>query len=374
VLAGALVAIGALVALRRPAWRGGTALVLTLAVLALLVVPATLLQIGLRDATEPWFHTNDSTYQIEIAGDLVLDWDNPYGHDYSDTGLERFYSRDGTVSEETLEMQVALRHFAYFPGTPLVSAAWRLLPSPFDDFRLLVMLATLAIVLAFLVFDAPLTAALAAGAAVAASPLAVRGSWFGTADAPSVLLLVLAFALVTRSRYAAAGAALGGAILLKQFALLAIPFLVVMLLIRRAGRPTIVRSGAMALGVVVAGTLPFLVADAGALWRDTIAYGANTYRIVGYGLSGLLVKAGLVERAGSYPFLLLALLVWLPVTAWLLREQLRARALWLGATGLAVSSFTLFFVSRVFQTSYLLWPLAAIGVAVVLKAAEERYR
>ena len=42
--------------------------------------------------------------------------------------------------------------------------------------------------------------------------------------------------------------------------------------------------------MLLAGALPFLIADPGALWDDTIAYGAGTYRIVGYGLSALLVR------------------------------------------------------------------------------------
>ena len=39
--------------------------------------------------------------------------------------------------------------------------------------------------------------------------------------------------------------------------------------------------------VLVAGFLPFLLADAQALWEDTIRYGAGTYRILGYGLSSI---------------------------------------------------------------------------------------
>jgi uncharacterized membrane protein len=224
--------------------------------------------------------------------------------------------------------------------------------------------------LAFLAFDAPLVARLAAGAAVAANPLAIRAAWFGTADAPSLLLLVLSFALVTRSSYVAAGAALGGAILLKQFALVALPFVAAMIWSRTADRRTLMRSGTAALGVVVAGALPFLAADPEALWRDTVAYGATTYRVIGYGLSGLLVEMGVVERTGSYPFVWIALLTWLPATLWLLRAQLRARAPWLGAAGFAASMFLLLVVSRVFQTSYLIWPLVGIAMAVVLRAAE----
>jgi uncharacterized membrane protein len=372
VCAGVLVLAGALVALRRPRWRVDVALLVALAVAVLLLVPAVLLQAGLRDASAPWFHVNDSTYQIELAGSLVRDGENPYGHDYSTSGLERFYSFDGTVAPGTVETQVALRHFAYFPGSALVAAAWGVLPAPVDDYRFVVLLAALLCLPAFLLFDAPPTAALAAGAAVAANPLAIRAAWFGTADMPSVLLLVLAFALVSRSRYVAAGAVLGGAVLLKQFALVALPFLALGVWIRCRDRRVLLRAGAVALGVFALGALPFLVADPGALWRDTISYGATTYRIVGYGLSGLLVKAGVVERTGSYPFVWLALLVWLPVTAWLVREQARSRTAWVGAAGFAASMFTLLFVSRVFQTSYLIWPLTGIGIAVVLRAGERR--
>jgi uncharacterized membrane protein len=329
-----------------------------------------LLQAGLRDATAPWFHTNDSTYQIELAGALVRSGENPYGHDYRGSGLERFYSRDGSVAPETLESQVALRHFAYFPGTALLAAAWGVLPSPFDDYRFLVLLATILCLPAFLAFEAPLTVALAAGAALAANPVAIRAAWFGTADAPSVLLLVLAFALATRSRYVWAGAALGGAVLLKQFALVALPFVAVLVWRRSGDRRTLLPAGVAALAVFALGTLPFLVADPAALWRDTVSYGASTYRIIGYGLSGLLVKAGVVERTGSYPFVVLAALVWLPVTVWLLRAQARARAAWVGAAGFAASMYALLFVSRVFQTSYLIWPLAGIAIAVTLWAAE----
>ena len=114
------------------------------------MAPSTLLQIGLRDSTAPWFFTNDSTYQIELGGELLLDLDNPYGHDYRESGLERFYTRDGSVSERVREREVALEHFAYFPGAAVSAAVWRLLPDPFDDYRLLVLLATLAMLPAVL--------------------------------------------------------------------------------------------------------------------------------------------------------------------------------------------------------------------------------
>jgi hypothetical protein len=368
VLAGLVVALSAAVVLwvrvvpRRLVWLACAAVIL------LLVVPATLLQVALRDATHPWYHVNDSTYQIDLAGDLVLDGDNPYGYDYRGTGLERWYP---AVDADEDVPRVALDHFAYFPGTALTAAAWRVLPAPFDDYRIFVLLCTLALFAAALLFDAPLSWKLAAGAALAANPLATRAAWFGTADAPSVLLTVLAFALVARSRYLLAAASLGGAVLLKQFALVAVPFLAVAMLSRAVPRPMLYRAGAVFALVVIAGILPFAIAGPGALWEDTIAYGAQTYRIIGYGLAGILVETGVLDdRFGSYPFLPLAILVWLPLTALLAWTQWRQRRLWVGAAGFASSIFVLFYLGRVFQNSYLIWPLSALLVAFVLASAE----
>ncbi len=132
-------------------------------------MPATLLQVGLRDATAPWYHVNDSTYQIDLAGELVLDGETPYGHDYRGSGLERWYP---AVDADEDVPRVALDHFAYFPGTASTAAAWRLVPSPYDDYRIFVLLCTLALFAAALLFDAPLPWKLAAGAALAANPLA----------------------------------------------------------------------------------------------------------------------------------------------------------------------------------------------------------
>ena len=186
-----------LLARRPPALPRWTGIALVLTVGLLLMAPSTLLQLGLRDATAPWFFTNDSTYQAELGGDLVLHLDNPYGHDYRESGLERFYTRDGSVSERVREKEVALEHFAYFPGAVITAAAWDLLPKPFDDYRLLVLFATLALLPAALLFRGPLEWRLVLGAVLVCNPIAVRSAWFGQNDAPSLLLLVLAFALVT---------------------------------------------------------------------------------------------------------------------------------------------------------------------------------
>jgi hypothetical protein len=363
-LAGLVVALAGAAVWWRPLWPAAAGIALAGLVVAALLLPATFLQVGLRDATDPWYHVNDSTYQIELAGDLVLDGDNPYGHDYDGSGLERFYP---AVDADPDLPQVALDHFAYFPGTALSAAAWRLLPRPLDDYRLFVLLATLGLFVAALLFPAPLTWKLPAAAVLAANPLAVRGSWFGTADAPALLSLVLAFLLLVRGRLLWAAAALAVAVSLKQFALVAVPFMAVMLLTRGTARRELWRAAGVFASVLFATALPFLIANPGALWDDTIAYGADTYRIVGYGLSALLLNLGaLDDRFGYYPFLPLAVLIWLPVTAWLLLAQRRSGVLWTGAAGFAISITLLLWLSRVFQNSYLIWPVTAVVLASLL--------
>ena len=229
------------------------AVALVVVVGLMLLLPSTLLQMGLRESTEPWFFTNDSTYQIEVAGDLLLHGHNPYGHDYRGSGLERFYTFDGTRSQRVLHREVALDHYAYFPGTVITAAAWRLLPAPFDDYRLFILLCTVASFFAALAFRAPLAWRLALGAVLLANPIAVRSAWFGQNDAPSMLLLVLAFALVTRRRWGWAAASLAGAVLLKQFAIVALPFIAVILIKQGATRPELRRAAAVFAGVVAVG-------------------------------------------------------------------------------------------------------------------------
>jgi hypothetical protein len=72
-----------------------------------------------------------------------------------------------------------------------------------------------------------------------------------------------------------------------------------------------------------------------------------------------------VDRTGSYPFTLIALLTWLPVTVGLLLAQRRDPAPWFAPAAFAASMFTLVFIARVFQTSYLIYPLAGLCIAAV---------
>jgi hypothetical protein len=374
-LAALALALVAAWALRRrgdwPAWTG-TALVVGVA-LALLL-PSTLLQIGLREATDPWFFTNDSTYQIELAGDAILDGESPYGHDYRFSGMERFYAFDGEASERIREREVPLVHYAYFPGTAITSAAWRaVVPTPFDDYRVFVLLATLGGFFAVMAFRGPLEWRLILGALVVANPIAVRSAWFGQNDAPALTLLILSFALASRGRWRWAAATIALAVLFKQFALIAVPFLALVLLKQGVARRELLRCAGVFSAVIAVACLPFVIADPVAFWEDTVEFGAGTYKIVGYGLSGLLVRAGILEdREGSYPFALIALLTWIPLTAWLLLQAHRAREIWVPAAAFSISILVLLFIGRTFNNYYLVWPLTGAITAAALAIWQQR--
>jgi hypothetical protein len=367
VIAGLLVAVAAVILAARPrAWPRWAAAGLTGLVVLLLTVPGVALQAGLRQATEPWFFTNDSTYQVELGGQAIRDGATPYGHDYRESGMERVYTLDGSATARARERQVALQHFAYFPGTPLTAAAWGLLPEPWSDYRFLVLLCTLAGGAAALLFRGPLAWRLALGALIAANPVAVRSGWFGQADAPALLLVILAFAAASRRRWVWCAIAIAGAVLLKQFALFAIPFLG-LLMWQRTERGGTARAALAFLVVLALGFLPFLIADAHALWEDTVTYGGSIYPIIGYGLAPLLLKLGVLHsNQDPWPFAIVAALSWLPATLLLLRAQARARTAWLAAAGFSASIFVLFFASRVFQETYVIWPLTGIAVAGLL--------
>jgi len=304
--------------------------------------------------------------------------------------MERFYSFDGTASDAVREREVSLKHYAYFPGTAVVGAVWRLLPAPLDDYRLFVALATLAGLAAALAFRAPLGWRLAVGALIAANPIAVRSTWFGQNDAPSITLMILAFALATRGRARWAAAALAGAVLLKQFAVVAIPFLAIMLLkgeersrgagpaSTATGSPGLARAelkratGVFAAVLALVG-LPFLIADPVAFYDDTVKFGAGTYKIVGYGLSGILVRGGLIaDRDGSYPFALFAVVLWLPITIWLGVVAHRAREQWVAPAGFAISILVLLYIGRTFNNYYLLWPMMGAAIAALVWAGERQ--
>ena len=125
----------------------------------------------------------------------------------------------------------------------------------------------------------------------------------------------------------------------------------------------------MFAAVILAGVLPFFLIDPVAFYEDTVKFGAGTYKVVGYGLSGILVRAGIVaDRDGAYPFALFALLMWLPLTSWLSVVAHRAREQWVAPAAYSISILVLLWIGRTFNNYYLLWPMMGAAVASLVWA------
>ena len=94
--------------------------------------------------------------------------------------------------------------------------------------------------------------------------------------------------------------------------------------------------------------------------------------IVGWGLSSTLLEAGIIDDPyDAYPFALLALLVWLPATAYLVWAQRRLGTAWAPGVAFALSILLLFYLARVFQAHYVVYGLAGLVVAVLAVGASE---
>ena len=310
-------------ALRRrdwPAW-GGTALAVFVA-LALLL-PSTLLQVGLRDATEPWFHTNDSTYQIEHRRGPAAGRREPLrrrlpllGH-----GALLHPRRHRSPSAcASARWPSSTTPTSPAPRSPAPSGGW--CPRPFDDYRMFVLLMTLAGFAAAMAFRAPLSWRLVLGRAGRGQPdRRALGVVRPERRALASPLMVLAFALATRGRCRWAAAALAGGGAAEA--------------VRGGGGPVpgaddaqagvpraeLKRCAGVFGGVVavVRAALPDrrpgrLLRRHGEVRRRHLQ--DRGLRAVGDADPG---RASSRTATGSYPFALIALLTWLPLTVWLLR-------------------------------------------------------
>ena len=101
-------------------------------------------------------------------------------------------------------------------------------------------------------------------------------------------------------------------------------------------------------------------------------YGAGTYRIVGYGLSALLLRAHVLARPERRLSLLPARSRRLASRHRLARPRAApgTASSGSGGAGFTGSVFVLLFVGRVFQISYLVYPLTGLALTGLIAVGE----
>jgi hypothetical protein len=158
---------------------------------------------------------------------------------------------------------------------------------------------------------------------------------------------------------------------LKPFAWVAVPFFLLVLLIRwradHSRRDVVVSLAALAL-VPAACILPFFLANPGAFWTDVVLYTsggvADAYPIAGYGFGDLLYTLHIItRRTDSFPFVIFQLaavvpVLWLSARAFLRRPTM---ARWMAGYACVLFAFTFF--ARFFNDNY-----AAVVITLLLCA------
>ncbi len=315
---------------------------------------------------------HDGLIQTEAAVDRLVRGHPIYGVDWSNTDVARY-------QWDLPETNPALHHYGYFPLVALAGVPWwlvsRALAIPFDYRVVLVGFLSLG-----LAGVAALPIAWGARFMVALAlfldPFTVAFLWAGRNDVSYIALVLVGLGLLGRGRPVLSCLAFGTAAALKPFAGLALPLVGMTLWLRWQGRPLRHhREALLSVSAFIAPILltagPFLLANAGAVWRDTVLYYnagiPDAYPISGYGLAELLLRLGILKtRYDAFPFVIPQLVVTLPML-WLGWRTLRRQptlGTWMAAY--VCQFFAFAFFSRLFNDNYLFVFLAVSACIVPL--------
>jgi hypothetical protein len=309
---------------------------------------------------------HDGLLQVESAIERLLGGQPIYGVDWSNTPMARL------PWDLTAGPNPALHHLAYFPLTVLVGVPFRLLTralgAPFDYRMVLIGFALLGL-LAIGTLPIAADRRFMVITAIFLSPLITLYLWAGRNDIEFLAVVLLSLALLSRGHAMQAALALGVAVALKPFALMAVPFLLLVLVIRWRARPSrrevVLSLAALALAPAVT-ILPFLLANPPAFWTDVVLYASggvrDAYPIAGYGFGEFLYEAHVIaHRSDSFPFGVFQLLAVVPVVWITGRAFLRRPTIgrWMGGYALALLAFTFF--ARFFNDNY-----AGVVITLVL--------
>jgi hypothetical protein len=346
-------------------WLEGRELVALLVAASLYGGPIIAAIARLHFVPSPVALIGDGALQTQQAGGLFLHGSDPYGADYAALGLGR------TPWAEPFP-NPALHHAVFWPGQFLLPLPLQALSQTvlhWWDQRVFLLLAGVAIwiVLRLLL---PGMAGRAAAGAFFLMPGHSLVAILGDNDLTMVAVLLAALLAAQRRQFLVMGLLLGLAVATKQHALLAAPFIVWWALARGASLPAVARSAVSGMAALTAVLLPFLLWNPHAFFQDTIVFvtggGAEAYPINGFGLSAMLLAAGVIHGSrDAFPFAPIEAVVGIALWAWAYvwirtRRQLPDVLIFSGLTALLV-----LFVSRYFHDTHLLLGLELMGAGFI---------
>ncbi|MBI5467061.1 MAG: DUF2029 domain-containing protein [Candidatus Kerfeldbacteria bacterium] len=274
--------------------------ILTISLAVMLLVTAFLFGGRLFNRTVDLIH--DGAVQTEIAGQLLLNGQNPYDYNFAGTAFEHFQRPNfGDASNPTLD------HYPYPPLLPVLTAplAWFSAVAGFPYEGRWILLLAFALAAGLLIRRATSLAdrtwltILTVG-----NPFIIFFPLIGFNDILFASCLIAAVTLAERKTWSWAGVFFGLALAAKQTAWLAIPFwLIWMVRSLHGDRRTMRRSVLWTIGVVALLYGPFLIWNAPALYDDLVRFVSgvvpHTYPISGASLWQLLI----IERSIPSPWI-----------------------------------------------------------------------
>ena len=221
-------------------------------------------------------------------------------------------------------------------------------------------------------FPAPAARQFMITVALFLNPLISTYLWTGRNDIAFVVMVLLCLICLARGRVLYASLALGIALALKPFAVVAVPFLAFALWRRwnktpspalpRRGRELVTSIGLLA-GPALITIAPFFLVDPAAFLRDTVLYAsggvADAYPIGGDGFGAFLLATGIIRRnTDQFPFWIFQVLAMAPVLWFSGRAFLRrpVAGRWIAGFAGVLLAFTFF--ARFFNDNYVAVVLA----------------
>ena len=344
--------------------------ILVTIILLVTMVPLTL-AIGARAGSEPHHLAHDGLIQSEEATRFVLNGQNPYEQDYSQTPMADWPFQVGDITQNP-----ALFHYPYLPMTFL-------LPLPFQwlgetlwgwfDHRLVYV----ALFVGLMTLSASLTNKhqdrLALLILLGVNPAFVLYFVEGRNDILPLFWLAATLYLLQRKHESCSAVTLALGCMTKQFLWFFVPFYVLYVggpgdwpaRWQRIRRPL---ATLIVLGSIIA--LPWLLWSPQDFVEDTLLFqsGAaeNGYPINGYGFSTLLLSTGVLDsHAAHFPFWIMQALVGIPLLVIMLRRQwakpdlrtmVQNYALWLACFS---------FFSRAFNDNYLGYLITVLAIGLL---------
>jgi hypothetical protein len=337
-------------------------------IVMLLVVPPTWLEIQARHTTAPYAHIHDGAIQTEEAIRFLLAGKNPYVEDYTQTPMAQWPGYLGLAPHEN----IALFYLPYLPFTFLAPLPFYWLfhvITGFFDLRMYHLVLFVAWFLLLFQLKRDWEGKLALVILVTLNPLFVRTFIEGRNDIVVLWWLTLALYFLQRRRMVAATVALGLACVVKATAWFAVPFFLAHLWFNKVYPPRTYLSRVL-FPLLVVGLIfvaPFVVWDLRAFVQDALWYQSSAFPIVGWGLSRILLDAGVIpDPRAPFPFTRIQAIVGIPLLVGLLRWQQGRPSLQRMIAATAVCGFVIGYVGRAFADNHIGFMLSLALFAVYL--------